>query len=42
MWVKMPIITIIDKVVDETGEKNVVQVVTDNEPARRAGGKLLM
>ncbi|KAL7204538.1 hypothetical protein ACSBR2_017581 [Camellia fascicularis] len=31
-----------DKVVDEIGEQYVVQVVTDNEPALKAAGKMLM
>ncbi|KAL7204843.1 hypothetical protein ACSBR2_017869 [Camellia fascicularis] len=32
----------LDKVVDEIGEQYVVQVVTDNEPALTAAGKILM
>ncbi|KAL7171935.1 hypothetical protein ACSBR2_031596 [Camellia fascicularis] len=31
-----------DKVVDEIGEQYIVQVVTDNEPALKAAGKMLM
>ncbi|XP_057962814.1 uncharacterized protein LOC131154213 isoform X1 [Malania oleifera] len=33
---------LMDEVVEEIGEENVVQVVTDNEAAMKAGGKLLM
>ncbi|XP_028120013.1 uncharacterized protein LOC114317473 [Camellia sinensis] len=33
---------LLDKVVDEIGEQYVVQVVTDNEPALKAAGKMLM
>ena len=31
-----------DKVVDEIGEENIVQVVTDNEPSFKAAGHMLM
>ncbi|KAL7204547.1 hypothetical protein ACSBR2_017590 [Camellia fascicularis] len=33
---------LLDKVVDEIGKQYVVQVVTDNEPALKAAGKMLM
>ena len=36
------IFSLMDKVVEEVGESNVVQVVTDNEPNFKAAGKLLM
>ena len=36
------IFSLMDKVVEEVGESNVVQVVTDNEPSFKAAGKLLM
>ena len=36
------IFSLMDKVVEEVGEKNVVQVVTDNEASFKAAGMLLM
>ena len=31
-----------DKVVDEVGEENIVQIVTDNEASFKAAGHMLM
>ena len=36
------IFSLMDKVVDEVGEKNIVQVVTDNEASFKTVGHLLM
>ena len=36
------IFSLMDKVVDEIGEENIVQVVTDNEVNFKAAGHLLM
>ena len=36
------IFSLMDKVVEEVGEENVVQVVTDNETSFKAAGMLLM
>ena len=36
------IFSLMDKVVEEVGEENVVQVVTDNETSFKAVGMLLM
>ena len=36
------IFRLMDKVVDEVGEENVVQVVTDNEASFKAAGEMLM
>ena len=36
------IFSLMDKVVEEVGEENVVQVVTDNETSVKAVGMLLM
>ena len=36
------IFSLMDKVVDEVGEENIVQVVTDNEESFKAAGHLLM
>ena len=36
------IFSLMDKIVDEDGEENIVQVVIDNEVSFKASGKLLM
>ena len=36
------IFSLMDKIVEEVGEENVVQVVTDNEASFKAAGMLLM
>ena len=36
------IFSLMDKVVEEVGEENVVQVVTDNETSFKVAGMLLM
>ena len=36
------IFSLMDKVVDEVGEENIMQVVTDNEASFRAAGHLLI
>ena len=36
------ILSLMDKVVDEVGEENIVQVVTDNEASFKAAGHMLM